>query len=148
MNYFNSEVFLFCFCCCCCFLGCISCLYILAIKPLLVTLFANIFFPFCRLSLRFLMVSFAVQKLVRLSRSHLFIFVFISIVLGDPPKKTLVWFMSEDILPIFFLGALWCHVLCLSLYAILNLFLCLGVRVCSKCHWFTRSCLTSPTPFA
>ena len=75
---------------CCCFLSCISCLYILAIKPLLVTLFANIFFPFCRLSLRFLMVSFAVQKLVRLSRSHLFIFVFISIVLGDPPKKTLV----------------------------------------------------------
>ena len=45
------------------------------------------------------MVSFAVQKLVSLIRSHLFIFVFISIALGDWPKKTLVWFMSENVLP-------------------------------------------------
>ena len=29
------------------------------------------------------MVSFAVQRLVRLIRSHLFIFVFISVALGD-----------------------------------------------------------------
>ena len=47
------------------------------------------------------MVSFAVQKLVSLIRSHLFTFVFISVALGDWPKKTLVWFMSENVLPIF-----------------------------------------------
>ena len=33
-------------------------------------------------------VSFAVQKLLSLSRYHLFIFVFISIILGDELKKT------------------------------------------------------------
>ena len=47
------------------------------------------------------MVSFAVQKLVRLIRSHLFIFVFISIALGDWPKKTLVRLMDIHI-PFFF----------------------------------------------
>ena len=44
------------------------------------------------------MVSFALQKLFSLIRSHLCIFAFISIVLGDWSKKTLVWFMSENIL--------------------------------------------------
>ena len=33
------------------------------------------------------MVSFAVQKLISFIRSHLFIFVFISIALGHWPKK-------------------------------------------------------------
>ena len=47
------------------------------------------------------MVSFAVQKLISLIRSHLFIFAFISIALGDWPKKTLVWLMSENVLPTF-----------------------------------------------
>ena len=47
------------------------------------------------------MVSFAVQKLLSFIRSHLFIFVLISIALGDWPKKTLVQFMSQNILPIF-----------------------------------------------
>ena len=47
------------------------------------------------------MVSFAVQKLVRLIRSHLFIFAYISIALGDWPKKTLVRFMSENLLRAF-----------------------------------------------
>ena len=47
------------------------------------------------------MASFAEQKLISLIRSHLFIFIFISIALGDWPKKTLVWFMSENVLPKF-----------------------------------------------
>ena len=47
------------------------------------------------------MVSFAVEKLISLIRSHWFIFAFISIALGDWPKKTYVQFMSENILPIF-----------------------------------------------
>ena len=51
------------------------------------------------------MVSFAMQKLVSLIRSHFFIFSFISIVLGDWPKKTLVQFMSENVLPMLFSGS-------------------------------------------
>ena len=47
------------------------------------------------------MVSFTVQKLISLIRSRLFIFAFISIALGDWPKKTLLQFMSENILPMF-----------------------------------------------
>ena len=48
-----------------------------------------------------LMVSFAVQKLVSLIRSHFFIFTFTSLALGDWFKKILLRFMSENVLPIF-----------------------------------------------
>ena len=48
------------------------------------------------------MVSFAVQSLVSLIRSHWFIFVFISVALGDRPEKTFVMLMSESVLPMFF----------------------------------------------
>ena len=47
------------------------------------------------------MVSFAVQKLLSLTRSHLFIFVFIFITLGSGSKKILLRFMSESVLPMF-----------------------------------------------
>ena len=47
------------------------------------------------------MVSFQVQKLISLVMSHLFTFSFISIALGERPKKTLVQFMSENVLPMF-----------------------------------------------
>ena len=63
-------------------LSCMSCLYILEINPLSVVSFA-IIFPHsegCLFTL--LIVSFAVQKLLRLLRSHLFTFVFVSITLG------------------------------------------------------------------
>ena len=59
------------------------CTYILEINPLSVALFANIFSHSVGCLFVFFMVSFAVQKLVRLIRSHLFIFIFISIALGD-----------------------------------------------------------------
>ena len=63
-------------------LRCMCCLYILEINPLLVVSFAIIFSHSegCLFSL--LVVSFAVQKLVSLIRSHLFTFVFISVTLG------------------------------------------------------------------
>ena len=60
-----------------------SCVYILEIKPLLVALFANIFSHSVGCLFVLFLVSFAVQKLVSLIRSHLFIFVFISIALGE-----------------------------------------------------------------
>ena len=63
-------------------LSCMSCLYILEIKPLLVTSFANIFSHSVDCLFVLFMVSFAVQKLVSLIRSHLFIFL-LPIALGD-----------------------------------------------------------------
>ena len=60
-----------------------SCLYILDINPLSVTLFANIFSHSVGYLFILLMVSFAVQKLLSLIRSHLFIFAYISFALGD-----------------------------------------------------------------
>ena len=47
------------------------------------------------------MVSFAVQKLVSLIRYHWFIFVFISIALGEWPQEIIVRWMLENILPMF-----------------------------------------------
>ena len=59
--------------------SCISCLYILEVNPLLVVPFVKNFSYFvCCLFILF-MVSFAVQKLLNLIKSHLFIFVFIFI---------------------------------------------------------------------
>ena len=55
----------------------------------------------CEASFILFFVSFAVQTLLNLSRSYLFIFVFISIILGDRSKKILLQFMSENALPIF-----------------------------------------------
>ena len=82
-------------------LSCMSCLYILEINPLSVASFANIFS--CSEGCLFVlfMVSFAVQKLLSFIRSHLFIFIFIFITLGDGLKKLLLWFMSKCLLPMF-----------------------------------------------
>ena len=62
-------------------LSCMSCLYILEINPLSVVLFAIIFSHFESCLFTLLIVSFAVQKLLSLIRSHLFTFAFISITL-------------------------------------------------------------------
>ena len=61
-------------------LSCMSCLYILEINSSSVS-FANIFFRYEGCLFILLIVSFIVQKLLSLIRSHLFIFVFISITL-------------------------------------------------------------------
>ena len=63
-------------------LSCLSCLYILEINPLSVVSFAIIFSHSEGCLFILLIVSFAVQKLLSLIRSHLFTFVFISINLG------------------------------------------------------------------
>ena len=67
-------------------LSCMSCFYVLEMDPLSVVSFAIIFSHSegCLFTLSLhLIVSFAVQKLLSLIRSHLFTFVFISITLGD-----------------------------------------------------------------
>ena len=63
-------------------LGCVICLYILEINHLSVVSFATIFSHSEGHRFTLLIVSFAVQKLLSLIRSHLFTFVFISITLG------------------------------------------------------------------
>ena len=59
-----------------------SCLYVLEINPLSVVSFAVIFPHYEGCLFALLIGSFAVQKLLILTRSYLFIFVFISITLG------------------------------------------------------------------
>ena len=63
-------------------LTCMSCLYIFEINPLSVVSFAIIFFHSEGCFFTVFMVFFAVQKFLSLIKSHLFIFVFISITLG------------------------------------------------------------------
>ena len=64
-------------------LSCMSCLYILEIKPLSVVSFVIMFFHSEGCLFTLLIVSFAVQKLLNLIGSHLFTFVFTSITLGS-----------------------------------------------------------------
>ena len=47
------------------------------------------------------MVSFVVQKILSLTSSHLFNFVFISITVGVESKKILLLFVSKSVLPVF-----------------------------------------------
>ena len=63
-------------------LGCMSCLYIFEINYLSVASFAIIFSQSEGCLFTVLIVSFAVQKLLSFIRSHLFIFDFISNILG------------------------------------------------------------------
>ena len=71
-------------------LSCVSCLYILEINPLPVVSFA-IIFSYSESCLYIqCMVPFVMQKLLSLTRSHLFIFVFISITLGGGSQRILL----------------------------------------------------------
>ena len=71
-------------------LSCMSCLYLLEINPLSVVSFAIIFSYSEGWHFTLLIVSFAVQKLLSLIRSHLFTFVFISIPLGGGSQRILL----------------------------------------------------------
>ena len=74
----------------------LRCLYILEINPFSAALFENIFSHSEGCAFVLFMVSFTIQKLLSLIRSHLLIFT-----LGDGPKKILLRFMSESVLPVF-----------------------------------------------
>ena len=63
-------------------LSCRSCLYIFEINPLSVSSFAIIFSHSEGCLFTLLMVSFVVQKLLSVIRSRLFIFAFISNIVG------------------------------------------------------------------
>ena len=64
-------------------LRCRSCLYIFEMNSLSVASFAIIFSHSEGCLFNLLIISFVVQKLLSLVRSHLFIFAFISITLGN-----------------------------------------------------------------
>ena len=74
-------------------------MYILEINPLSVASFSNIS-PILRVVFSFCL-WFPFQKLLSLFRSHLLIFVFMLITLGDGSKKILLQFISESVLPMF-----------------------------------------------
>ena len=71
-------------------LSCMSFLYILELNPLSVALFAIIFSHSQSCLFILFIVSLAVQKLSSLIRSHLFIFVFISMTQGGGSKRILL----------------------------------------------------------
>ena len=78
-----------------------SCLYILEINPLSAASFAIIFSHSEGSVFILFIIFFAVKKLLSLIRSHLFILVFISIMLGGGSKRVLLQFVSESVLLIF-----------------------------------------------
>ena len=72
-------------------LSCMSCLYILEINSFSVVSFAIIFSHSEGCLFILLIVSFVVQELLSLIRSHLFGFVFISITLGGGHRRSLIY---------------------------------------------------------
>ena len=80
-------------------LSCRSCLYIFEINCQLLNLL--LFSTFWRLAFHHAYSSLCCAKLLILIKSHLFIFAFISNILGGGSYRTLLWFMSESVLPMF-----------------------------------------------
>ena len=100
------------------------------INPLLVALFANIFFPAVGYLFILFMVFLVLQKLLSLIRSHLFLFLFL--LPWETALRKLVWFMSEKTLPMFSSRSF--MVSCL-LFKSLNdsvLIFVYGIRICSN----------------
>ena len=109
--FFNQVVCLFFI------LSCISCFCILNINPLSVVSLANIFSHSVGCLFILWMVFFAVQKLLSLIRSHLFIFAFVSFALGDRSKNIYIAtiYVKRVFCLYFLLGVCWFPVLCLCL---------------------------------
>ena len=82
--------------------SCMSYLYILDNNPLLDISFANVFSHSVSCLFVSLMVYIAVQKLLSLSRTHLFTFAFVSLAQGDRSQKILLRPMSRSTAHIFF----------------------------------------------
>ena len=125
--------------------NCVSSLYILEIKPLSKVSLANIFsYPVGSLFI-LLMFSLAVQKLVILMKSHLFILSFMSFALGDVSVRMLLRGMSEIFLPMF--SSRTFMVLQLIFKSFIHLeFIFLWHKLVIEFHFFACSCPDLPTP--
>ena len=91
-------------------LSCMSCLYILEINPLSVVSFAIIFSHFEGCLFTLLIVSFAVQKLLSLIRSHLFTFVFISITLAGESEDLALIYVIKYSAYVFQFCSFWSYI--------------------------------------
>ena len=76
------------------------------------------------------MVSFAVQKLLSLIKSHLLIFI--SVILGGGSKEILLWFMSKSVFPIFCSKSFIVSSLIFKSLIRLEFIFMYGVRECSN----------------
>ena len=76
-----------------------NCLHILEIETLSKVSLANMFSHIVGSLLFLMLFSLTVQKLFNLMRYHLFIFSFMSLVLGDISVKILLLGISETFLP-------------------------------------------------
>ena len=74
-------------------LSLMNCLYILEINPLLLVSFANIFFYSESCCFILFTISFSVQKLLSLIKSHFLILVVMFITLGGRSKEILLRFV-------------------------------------------------------
>ena len=125
-----------------------NCFCILEINPLSVPSFANMFSHSVGCLFILLMVSFAMQKLLSLIRSHLFNFAFLSFLLRDWSKKILLWSLSKRVPPRFSSRSFTVSVLTIrSLETILTLFLGM-VWGCVLTSLIAGGCPTFLTPLA
>ena len=104
-----------------------NCLYI---NSMLVASFTNIFSYSIGCLFTMLIVSFVIQTLLSLIRSHLFIFVFISF--GDWSQKILLRFMPENVLPMFSSRSFMVSCLIFMSLNYFELNFVYGVRECSN----------------
>ena len=96
-------------------LSCMSCLYILEIKPLSVASFSTIFSHSVGCLFILFMVSFAVQSFVSLIRFHL-LFLFSFLLPGKTDLRKHLYGLCQRMFCLCsLLAVLWCVVLCLSL---------------------------------
>ena len=108
-----------------------NCLYILDINPLSIDSVANIFSHSESCLFVLFIVSFALQKLLSFIRSHLFIFVCISITLGGGSKKILCD-LCQSVLPMFSSKSFIVSSLTFRSLSHFELIFVYGVRECSN----------------
>ena len=118
----------------------------LEINPLLVASLANIFSHSEGCIFILFMVAFAVQKLLSFSRSHLLIFVFISISLRSGSKSILLWFISKSVLPMFSSKSIRVSGLAFRCLIHFEFIFCVRCSGVFSFHSFTCSCPVFPAP--
>ena len=122
--FLNEVVFLM--------LSCMSCLYILEINPLSVISFANIFSHPVGCLFVLSVVSFAVQKLLSLIKSHLVIFAFVSFASGDRSEKNIALCLCQRVFCLFFSRSFMFSSLTFRSLIYFEFIFVYGVRECSN----------------